>query len=176
MKLIELVVVLLLAAGAVAIITRRAALPYTVGLVFAGLLLAFIPHVQEVRLSPDLIFLVFLPPLIFEAALHLDWKTLVRELPVIGVLAVLGVVLSAAVMALGMHFLLGWGLASAFVFGTLLAATDPVAVVATFRTVNVDERLRLLVEAESLLNDGVAAAVFISPRRSRQAAAPIAPA
>ena len=161
MKLIELLVVLLLAAGVVAIVTRRAALPYTVGLVIAGLLLAFIPHVQEVRLSPDLIFLVFLPPLIFEAALNLDWKTLVRELPVIGMLAVLGVVLSAAVMALGMHFLLGWGLASAFVFGTLLAATDPIAVIATFKAVKVDERLRLLVEAESLLNDGVAAAVFI---------------
>jgi CPA1 family monovalent cation:H+ antiporter len=161
MKLIELVVVLLLAAAVVAIITRRAALPYTVGLVIAGLLLAFIPHLQEVRLSPDLIFLVFLPPLIFEAALHLNWKTLARELPVLGVLAVLGVVLSAAVMALGMHVLLGWGLANAFVFGTLIAAIDPVAVIATFKAVQVNERLHLLVEGESLLNDGVAAAVFI---------------
>ena len=136
-------------------------LPYSVGLVLAGLLLAFIPHLREVRLSPDLIFLVFLPPLIFEAALHLDWQPFARELPVIGVLAVLGVVLSAAVLALGMHSLLGWSLASAFVFGILLAATDPVAVIATFKDVQVNERLRLLVEGESLLNDGVAAAAFL---------------
>ena len=161
MKSIELIVVLLLGAAVVAIITRRAALPYSVGLVLAGLLLAFIPHLREVRLSPDLIFLVFLPPLIFEAALHLDWHTFARELPVIGVLAMLGVVLSAAVLALGMHVLLGWSLASAFVFGILLTATDPVAVIATFKDVQVNERLRLLVEGESLLNDGVAAAAFL---------------
>jgi len=161
MKSIELIVVLLLGAAVVAIITRRAALPYSVGLVLAGLLLAFIPHLREVRLSPDLIFLVFLPPLIFEAALHLDWQPFARELPVIGVLAMLGVVLSAAVLALGMHVLLGWSLASAFVFGILLTATDPVAVIATFKDVQVNERLRLLVEGESLLNDGVAAAAFL---------------
>lgn len=161
MNLVELMVILLLVAAVVAILTRRAELPYTVGLVVAGLLLALIPQFREVRLSPDLIFLVFLPPLIFEAAIHLDWKTFSRELPVIVVLAVLGVVLSAAVMALGMHYLLGWGLASAFVFSTLLAATDPVAVIATFKEVQVNERLHLLVEGESLLNDGVAAAAFI---------------
>src|SRR6266478_1723700 len=126
-------------------------LPYSVGLVLAGLLLACIPHLREVRVSPDLIFLVFLPPLIFEAALHLDWQPFARELPVIGVLAMLGVVLSAAVLALGMHVLLGWSLASAFVFGILLTATDPVAVIATFKDVQVNERLRLLVEGESLL-------------------------
>jgi CPA1 family monovalent cation:H+ antiporter len=161
MNVMELVVVLLLVAAIVAILTRRAELPYTVGLVVAGLLLALLPRFQEARLSPDLVFLVFLPPLIFEAALHLDWKTFSRELPVIGVLAVLGVVLSAAVLALGMHYLGGWGFASAFVFGTLLAATDPVSVIATFKDVQVNERLHLLVEGESLLNDGIAAAAFV---------------
>jgi CPA1 family monovalent cation:H+ antiporter len=159
-SIIELLVILMLISAIVAIITRRMHLPYTVGLVITGLLLAVTPHFQEVRLSKDLIYMIFLPPLIFEAAIHISWKDFSRDLGVITVLATLGVVLSAVVTALGMHYLVGWGFTSALVFGTLIAATDPVSVIATFKEVQVDERLHLLVEEESLLNDGTAAAAF----------------
>jgi CPA1 family monovalent cation:H+ antiporter len=132
----------------------------TVGLVITGLLLAVAPHFQEVRLSKDLIYMIFLPSLIFEAAIHISWKDFSRDLTVIVVLVTLGVVLSAIVTALGMHYLVSWGFTSALVFGALIAATDPVSVIATFKEVQVDERLHLLVEEESLLNDGTAAAAF----------------
>ena len=160
-SVVELLIILMLISAVVAIVTRRIALPYTVGLVITGLLLTVAPYFQEVRLSRDLIYMVLLPPLIFEAAIHIRWRDFSRDLSVIAVLATLGVALSAAVTALGMHYLAGWGLASALVFGTLIAATDPVSVIATFKEVQVDERLHLLVEEESLLNDGTAAAAFV---------------
>ena len=83
-----------------------------------------------------------------------------RRLPVIVVLATLGVVLSAAVTAIGMHYTAHWQWLGALVFGSLIAATDPVSVIATFREANAQSRLRLLIEAESLFNDGTAAVAF----------------
>ena len=81
-------------------------------------------------------------------------------MPVVVLLATVGLALAAAVTAAGMRYVVGWGWASAWVFGVLIAATDPVSVVATFREAGVRGRLRLLVEAESLLNDGTAAVGF----------------
>ena len=106
------------------------------------------------------IFDVILPPLLFEAALAIHWTELRRDaLPVL-TLATLGVVISAVVVAAGMVAILGWPIPSALVFGVLIAATDPVAVIAMFTDTGVKGRLRLLVESESLLNDGVAAVLF----------------
>jgi CPA1 family monovalent cation:H+ antiporter len=150
----------LLTACLVAIISRRLDLPYSVGLVIAGIALALLPRAIELPLSRNLIFDVFLPPLIFEAALHLEWKAFRRDLPVTAGLACLGVVIAAAVVAGGMHILIGWSWIGAALFGVLIAATDPVSVIASFRELNVEKRLSMLVEAESLLNDGVAAVGF----------------
>jgi CPA1 family monovalent cation:H+ antiporter len=101
-----------------------------------------------------------LPPLVFEAAFQLPWKPLRRDLPVILLLATLGVILAAALTAAGMHYIAGWTWMAALVFGVLIAATDPVSVIATFKESGVRGRLRLLVEAESLFNDGTAAVAF----------------
>lgn len=150
---------LLFVACVVAIVTRRMNLPYSVGLVLAGVGLAALGPVG-LSLTPALIFTVFLPPLIFEAAIQIRWKPFRRELPLLLALVTLGVALAAAVVAAGMHYLVGWSWLGAAFFGVLIAATDPVAVIAMFKTVHVDERLHLLVEAESLLNDGVAAVGF----------------
>jgi CPA1 family monovalent cation:H+ antiporter len=154
--------ILLFIATLVAILTRRLHLPYTVGLVLAGIGLYFLPIQIALHLSKDLIFSVFLPPLVFEAALCIRWAEFKRDLPVVGLLASLGVVLAAAVTATGMHYLLQWQWQGAVLFGVLIAATDPVSVIATFKEAGLQGRLRLLIEAESLLNDGTAAVAFVA--------------
>jgi CPA1 family monovalent cation:H+ antiporter len=150
----------LLVACIVAMASQRIRLPYSVGLVAAGSLLALLPVDVGIPLSPDSIFTIFLPPLIFEAALQISWPSFSRNIPVILLLAAPGAILAAILVAVGMHVLIGWGWLSAAMFGFLIAATDPVSVIATFKELKVAPRLRLLVEAESLLNDGTAAVGF----------------
>ncbi|HEX8669390.1 MAG TPA: sodium:proton antiporter [Allosphingosinicella sp.] len=151
---------LLFVASLVAMITRRLKLPYSVGLVVAGIALALLPYGLRVPLSRELIFTILLPPLIFEAAIQIPWRPFRRELPLVLALATLGVLLAAGIVAAGMHYILGWTWLGAAFFGILIAATDPVSVIAMFKTIEVDHRLHLLVESESLLNDGVAAVGF----------------
>ena len=153
---------LLFVSALVAMLTRRVHLPYTVGLVLAGMALYF-AHVHfKWHLTKDLIFSVFLPPLVFEAALFIHWRDFKKELPVVTLLATLGVALAAAVTALGMRYALRWDWGSAMVFGVLIAATDPVSVIATFKESKVPGRLKMLIESESLLNDGTAAVAFVA--------------
>jgi CPA1 family monovalent cation:H+ antiporter len=152
--------VLLIVACLMAMISRRFRLPYSVGLVAAGVGIAYLPTAPAIPLSRDLIFYVFLPPLVFEAALQLEWKPFRRELPITLLLALAGVAIAASVVAAGMHWIIGWSWIGAALFGVLIAATDPVSVIASFRELKVEPRLSMLVESESLLNDGVAAVGF----------------
>jgi CPA1 family monovalent cation:H+ antiporter len=151
---------ILLVACVVAMLSRRVRLPYSVGLVIAGIGLALVGPTIDLVLTPDLIFTILLPPLIFEAALQLKWRPFVRDLPVTLTLAFPGVVLAAAIVAAGMHLVLGWSWLSSALFGVLISATDPVAVTAAFKEMKANPRLSLLVESESLLNDGAAAVGF----------------
>lgn len=145
----------------VAIAARQIRLPYTVGLVIVGAVVALSNAEIAPHLTHDLIFDLILPPLLFEAALTLSWRELLRDsLPLLA-LAGIGTVVSAAVVATGATTLLGWPLASALVFGALIAATDPVAIIAMFKDNKIKGRMRLLVESESLLNDGAAAVLFV---------------
>lgn len=102
---VERAALLLLIAAVVAILTQRFRLPYSVGLVAAGIVLAFLPFSPQINLTKTLLFTVLLPPLIFEAAFSLEWRQLRADLPLVLVLATVGVVLSAAVTTAGMHFL-----------------------------------------------------------------------
>ena len=111
-------------------------------------------------LSKELIFVSFLPVLVFEASFYIRWKELKENFAVVLILATVGVIFSAAITATGMHYLIGWEWPIAMVFGILITATDPVAVIATFKETGVQGRLKLLVEAESLFNDGTAAVGF----------------
>ncbi len=147
----------LLLAALVTLLTRRVGMPYVAGLVLAGLALALSPLSLQFSLSRELVFYVLLPPLVFEAAVHLCWPALRHELLLVTVFATAGVALAATLTAAGMVAIVGWGLPAAVVFGFLIAATDPVSVIATFQDAGVGGRLRLLVEAESLANDGTAA-------------------
>ncbi len=160
MLTIETTEFLLLIAGVVAMLARRFRLPYSVGLVFAGILLALSPFAPNIQLTKELIFNAFLPPLIFEAAFYINWKELRKDLPVVITLATVGVILSAGITTLGMHYLANWEWIPSLLFGVLIAATDPVSVIATFKEAGVHGRLRQLVEAESLFNDSTAAVAF----------------
>jgi CPA1 family monovalent cation:H+ antiporter len=158
---IEYIATFLLIAALVAMAARRLKIPYTIGLMVTGIVLAISPFPSDdIDITKDLIFTIFLPPLIYEAAIYIKWQELRRDLPVILTLATVGVILSAVVTALGMHYWAGWGWQSAILFGVLIAATDPVSVIATFKEAGVHGRLRLLVEAESLFNDSVVAIAF----------------
>ncbi len=150
---------LLIVAILVALVARRLRLPYTVGLVATGIALA--PFSARLgALSHDFIYLVVLPPLLFEAAINIHWHELRRDMLPLLVLSTAGVVVSALVVAGGMAWLVHWPLTAAILFGVLIAATDPVAVIAMFKDLGVKGRLRLLMEGESLFNDGVAAVLF----------------
>lgn len=154
-----LIIVLLLVATLVAIAVQRLRVPYTVALVIAGLLITF-QSPLKIELTPSLILALFVPPLVFEAAFHINIAQLGRSVPTILTLAVPGVIATTLIVG----GLIGWltplSLSAALVFGALIAATDPVAVVALFRTLGVPKRLAVLMESESLLNDGTAIVVF----------------
>jgi len=152
--------VLLLVACLIAMLSRRLGLPYIVGLVVAGFGIALLPNAPALPLSRGLIFNVLLPPLVFEAALQLEWRRFRGELPLTLTLAFAGVAIAAAVVAAGMHYAAGWSWIGAAMFGMLIAATDPVSVIAAFREMRAEKRLSMVVESESLLNDGVAAVGF----------------
>lgn len=156
----QTVTLLLLIAAVVGMLTKRLRLPYSVGLVVAGICLGALPFAPRIVLTRDLVYAGLLPPLLFEAAYHIHWDRLRRNALLVGVLATFGVAISGAIIAAGMHFFVRWSWIAALVFGALIAATDPVSVIATFREAKAHGRLLLLMEAESLLNDGTAAVAF----------------
>ena len=154
-----LIIELLLVVAVVAVAVRRLRIPYTVALVVVGLLIT-IGNPLAIDLTPELILALFVPPLLFEAAFHLEFARLRATLVPILILAIPGVLLTTAVVGGIVSLGVGIPLASALVFGALIAATDPVAVVALFRTLGVPKRLSVTVEGESLFNDGTAIVVF----------------
>ncbi len=165
----QMVVLMLVAALSTLIIKRFTALPLTVTLVVIGALLAALGDVftpfavfSSVELTPDLVLFVFIPTLIFESAFGLDARQLRRNLGPVVALAVPGLLLStaiiAAIMYLAANHLAGvpMSLVLALLLGSILSATDPVAVIALFKQLGTPERLTVLVEGESLFNDATA--------------------
>ncbi|MBN1485020.1 MAG: Na+/H+ antiporter [Chloroflexia bacterium] len=155
----SLIVLLILVTTLVAIIVRRIRLPYTLSLVVVGLAISILGPL-EIHITPELILSIFVPPLIFEAAFHLDFRLLRANLFPILMLAVPGVLLAMLLIGGGVALGTGLPLTSALVFGALIAATDPVAVVALFRAMGVPQRLAVALEGESLFNDGTAIVLF----------------
>jgi len=156
-----IIALLVMVATLVAIVAQRLRLPYTVSLVLVGLLLAAQrAWAVEIEVTPELILAIFVPPIVFEAAFHLEFRLLRANLMPIIMLAIPGVLLTTflvgGLVAVGTGFSFG----TAVVFGALIAATDPVAVIALFRVLGVPRRLAVAVEGESLFNDGTAIVVF----------------
>ncbi len=158
---VESVLILMLAATLLVRLAEFGKVPAPIVLVLGGLAIAFVPGLPTVELDPDVIFLVFLPPLVFSAG----WRTSPRELRTVmqplALLSVGLVFLTAAVVALVAHALVpGLGWAEAAVLGAILAPTDAVAAISIFRRIGGPERVRLLVEGESMINDGTALVLY----------------
>ena len=154
----KIALLLLLAAVVVSVAAKWVRVPYTVGLVLIGF--AMTPLKLAVDISPELILDLLVPPLIFEAAFHIRFDDLKRDFWFILLLAVPGVLLTTFAVGWMVSFVPGIGLPTALLFGALISATDPVAVVALFKQLGVPKRLQLLLEGESLFNDGTAIVVF----------------
>lgn len=160
-------ILLFVAASGVAIAARRLRLPYTVALVLAGLLLGALHAFEPPELTKEILFAVVLPGLLFEAGFHLDFRDFRRDVWAIVALAVPGVIAAIGVTALiltlvagSLELEAGFAWAHALVFGAVVAATDPIAVVGLFRSVGAPRRLSVLLEGESLFNDGTAIVLF----------------
>src|SRR5512143_1376622 len=155
----EVIVILLLIASVVGIVTRHLRLPYTVGLVLIGLVLSLLSP-TAIKISPQIILALLVPPLVFEAAFHLNLDHLRRDFGLILLLALPGVILTTLLVGGVVAWGTGLAIQTAMVFGALVSATDPVAVVALFRRLGVPRRLQVLLEGESLFNDGTAIVMF----------------
>src|SRR3954454_16517779 len=155
---VELILISLLVAVAVfASASRAIGIPYPIVLVVGGLALGFMPGIPDAQLQPDLVLVVFLPPLLYGAAFFASLRDLRADLRTISLLAV-GLVLATAVaVAVVAHALIGglsW--AAAFVLGAIVAPTDPVAATTIARRLEVPRRSINILEGESLINDGSA--------------------
>jgi len=165
-ELILALAALLFAASFTSSTPRRLALPFTVALVLIGIGLREsaaalgISALGEIRLSPEIVIFVLVPILIFEAAFHIDARRFLENLAPILLLAIPSLLVSTAVVGWALALLGGIPLSVALVFGALISATDPVAVLAIFKEVGAPKRLSMLVDGESLLNDGTALVLF----------------
>jgi CPA1 family monovalent cation:H+ antiporter len=166
---VEFLIWLLIAASVIAVIAKRIGIPYTVALVLGGLLLSVVhlpalaPLHQGNRpdwLTPDVILTLFLPALLFEGSLKIELRHIRTDTVPLLLLANLGVLIATLVTGLVIYYAVGMSLIVALLFGSMVSATDPISVLSIFKEVAVDERLSVLVEGESLLNDGTAVALF----------------
>ncbi len=163
------VLILLLISSLVGIFARRFRLPYTLALVLAGLALSFIQleALRDVKLTSELLMLLFLPPLLFEAAYHLPFDDFRKNGAHIAYLALAGILITTCFTAFGTFGAFNYlGLVQdfhwthAFLFAAVISATDPISVLALFKEVGAPKRLYQIVEGESLINDGVAVVIF----------------
>jgi CPA1 family monovalent cation:H+ antiporter len=136
--------------------------PYQVVLALLGILVGLVPGLPHIGLSSDLILAVFVPALVFEAALNLNLAALQRVIRPVALLATVGVVISIGVIAVLIHLIVGLSWPGALLLGAILSPTDPIAVVAVVRRSGAPVQLATLLEGESLFNDGTGAAAFIA--------------
>ena len=166
-EIILISMILLTIATLAAGLLRNFSIPYTVLLVVIGMMLSELSllweplsELHEFTLTPELVFFIFLPALIFESGLNLNTRQLLKDLAPVLTLAVPALLISTTLVGFGLWWLLDLELTVALLFGALISATDPVAVVALFKELGAPLRLNVLVEGESLLNDATAIVVF----------------
>lgn len=138
-------------------IARRIGVPYPMLLVLGGLGLALLPGLPHIALEPDLVLLLFLPPLLFRAAVQTPLRELRANIAPIARLAIGLVIFTTVIVAVAIHAAipdLGW--ATAFALGTIVAPTDALAATTVFRRLGVPRQISTLIEGEALFNDGTA--------------------
>lgn len=157
--IVIILIVLLMIATVVALVTQRLRIPYVAGLVLAGLPITDLLS-RRLGLDPSLVLNLFLPILIFEAAINTDISRLRSTFKPIALLASLGSILSAAIIAVLVKFGLGMAWIPALLIGVILASTDTVSMIAVFKDIRVPSRLSTIVEGETLFNDAAALVSF----------------
>ena len=161
METVEVVFALLAAVAAVALLAQKLRLPYPILMVIGGLLMGFIPGLPRIRLNPDMVFLYFLPPLIYPAALFTSWRDFHASLRPISLLAV-GLVLFTTVSVgwLAHYFIPGLPLAAGFVLGAIISPPDAIAATTIAERLHVPRRIVTILEGESLVNDATALVAY----------------
>jgi monovalent cation:H+ antiporter, CPA1 family len=165
---VEFLLWLLIAASVIAVIAARLRIPYTVALVLGGLILGIVhlPILETLIspnpdwLTPNITLVIFLPALLFEGSLKLQFRQLRENSIPILLLATVGVLAATLITGFVAHWVLGLSILVALVFGAITAATDPISVLSIFKEMAVPKRLLVIVEGESLFNDGTAAVLY----------------
>jgi Na+:H+ antiporter len=167
---IEFLVWLLIVASIIAVVANRLRIPYTVALVIGGLALGSLHRLSFLEiftqgqrpnwLTPNVVLILFLPPLLFEGSIKIHFQILRKNLAPILLLANAGVLVATFITGFAVHWAFGLPLMLALLFGSIISATDPISVVAIFEQMGVGKRLSTIVEGESLFNDGTAVVLF----------------
>src|SRR5262245_16399405 len=153
MQNVATVLILLVVVTALAVIARRVAIPYPTLIVLAGLFISFMPRLPHVDLSPDIVFLVFLPPLLYSAAWYTTWHEFRAQMRAISFLAIWLVLATTGAVAAAAHYLIGMDWTPAFVLGAIVSPPDAVAATAIAQRLYLPRQLITLIEGESLVND-----------------------
>src|SRR5213595_594531 len=157
----ELILICLVAVALLAIIARKIRIPYPILLTIGGVVLALVPGLPAIHLDPQLVFNLFLPPLLYPAAVYTSWRDFRGNLRSILPLAIILVLLTMMATAYLFHGLVGLPLAVGFVFGAIISPPDAVAALAVTQTLRVPRKIIVVLEGESLINDATS---FISFR------------
>ncbi|MFQ5654243.1 MAG: Na+/H+ antiporter [Planctomycetota bacterium] len=167
LPILDETIVFLLIAVAVALLSKRLRSPYTIGLVLMGIVVGVFRDQTDLfsgeghfELTREVILLVFLPPLLFEGAMNIQFRSLREGAPIITTMAILGTLGSVLLIGGAARWLIGWDWDIALLFGVIASPTDPVSVLAIFREQGVEKRLSVMVEGESLFNDGLSVVLY----------------
>ena len=161
MREVETIVGLLAVVVVLVMLARRLNVPYPIPLVLGGLALGFVPGLPRVTMPPDLVLLVFLPPLLYSESLSLSWRDFRANLRPISLLSIGLVAMTTVLVAATAHAVVpGLPWAAAFVLGAIVAPTDEVAVAAVAERLPIPRRLLIIIEAESLVNDAVSLVLY----------------
>ncbi len=157
---VEIIFGLMVAIASLALLARKIGVAYPILFVIGGLVLGLIPGLPRVRLDPELVFLLFLPPLLYPAALFTSWRDFHANLRPISMLAIRLVIISTAVIAIVAHKLVGLPWAAAFVLGAIVSPPDAVAATAITKRLRVPHDIITIIEGESLVNDATALVIY----------------
>src|SRR5438105_2443839 len=156
----ELILICLVAVALLALVARKIRVPYPILLTCGGVLLALVPGLPAIQLEPQLVFNLFLPPLLYPAAIFTSWRDFRLNLRSILPLAIVLVLLSMTVTAYLFHGLTGLPLAVGFVFGAIISPPDAVAALAVTQNLGVPRKIMVILAVGSLIN--VASSCFWS--------------
>src|ERR1700739_1912087 len=156
----QTVLILIAVLAGASLLARRTGVAPAILLLVTGIGLAFVPGVPQLELSPELVLLVVLPPLIYSASVAMSWREFRYNLRPLMLLAVGCVISPAAAVAAAAHYLIGLSWQVGFLLGAIVAPTDAVAPLAIARKLNIPRRILVVLEGEGLANDATALILY----------------